>query len=154
MGMEMMMALALALTGLALLMLVLAGLVVVEWFARRHDDHRGGGHVRVTPAERAEALLREHLDDREFRQLSQRGYVDVVSPHDAQRIYRIPSYSGLVRVYEYGIAVRELCVESVEPLPHADTVLMHKLMIQGNELEYLARAHQYLRAGPELRYHP
>lgn len=154
MGMMGMMALMLTLTGLVLLVLAVTSVIAVEWSARRHDDHGGRAHIHVTPAERAEALLGELLDEHEYRQLTQRGYVDVVSPHDEQRIYRIPSYSGLVRVYEHGTAVRELCVQSVEPLPNADIVLMHKLMIQGDELEYLARAREYVRAGPELRYQP
>ena len=145
--------LMLVLVGLVLLFLGTVSLLIVEWSAR---SRRGGGDAAAqpTPAECAEAVLREILDEREYRQLTQRGYVDVASPHDAERIYRIPSYCGLVCVYEHGTAVRELCVQSVEPLPSADVVVMHKLMIQGNELEYLARARQYARAGPDLRYRP
>lgn len=145
--------LALLLTGLALLLLLLASLTIIEWSARVRRNGSGSELAEPTPAESAETLLRELLDEREYQQLKHRGYVDVASPNDSQRIYRIPSYAGLVRVYEDGWAVRELCLQSVEPLPSADVVLMHKLLIQGNELEYLARARQYARAGPRLRYH-
>ena len=154
MAAEMMMALVLTSTGLVLLMFAVAGVIVVEWSARRHDDNRGERPAHVLYAERAEDLLGELLDDHEYRQLTQRGYVDVVSPHDEHRIYRIPGYAGLVRVYEHGAAVYELCVQSVEPLPSADIVLMHKLMIQGDEAGYLSRARQYAHAGRELRYQP
>lgn len=147
------MLLALLLTGLALLVLMLAGVIIVEWSARVRRIRGGDAHAEPTPTESAETLLRELLDEREYQQLKHRGYVDVASPNDPQRIYRIPSYAGLVRVYEDGWAVRELCLQSVEPLPSGDVVLMHKLLIQGDELEYLARARQYARAGPRLRYH-
>lgn len=147
-------ALVLMLAGLVLLILALASLTIVEWFARLHARGSGGTDVQASAAERAGALLRELLDEGEYQQLMRRGYVDVTSPHDAQRIYRIPGYMGLVRVYEHGKAVRELCLQSVEPLPSADVVVMHKLMILGDESEYLARARQYTRAGPELRYRP
>ena len=147
------MLLALLLAGLAVLVLMLAGVTIVEWLARVRRMRGGDAHAEPTPAESAETLLRELLDEREYQQLKQRGYVDVASPNDPQRIYRIPGYAGLVRVYEDGWAVRELCLQSVEPLPSGDVVLMHKLLIQGDELEYLARARQYARAGPRLRYH-
>lgn len=147
------MLLALLLTGLALLLLFLAGVTIIEWSARVRRNGGGGANAQPTPAEAAEALLRDLLDEREYQQLKHRGYVDVASPNDPQRIYRIPNYAGLVRVYEEGWAVRELCLQSVEPLPSADVVLMHKLLIEGDELEYLARARQYARAGPRLRYH-
>lgn len=97
----------------------------------------------ANPGERAEELLRELLDEREYRQLKRRGYLDVVSPTDARRIYRIPRFYGRVRVYEGGQAVLDLCVQPAEPLPSADVVAMHKLMIQGDEHEYLARANQF-----------
>lgn len=145
--------LALLVAGLVLLLLVLAVLAIVEWSARVRRPGERGADAERTPAESAEVLLRDLLDEREYRQLKQRGYVDVASPNDPQRIYRIPSYAGLVRVYEGGWAVRELCLQSVEPLPNGDVVVMHKLLIQGNEPEYLARARQYARAGPQLRYH-
>lgn len=109
---------------------------------------------RVTPSDRAEALLRGVLDEAEYQQLTKCGYFDLRSPSEVERIYRIPRYCGLVRMYEHGVAVRELCVQSVEPLPTADILVMHKIMIQGNEQEYLACARKYLPTYPNLRYRP
>jgi hypothetical protein len=96
-----------------------------------------------TPRERAEALMRELLDEHEYQQVRMQGYVDVVSPSNAQRIYRIPRFLGRVSVYEGGHVVRELCIQPVELVPSADVVVMHKLMIQGDEERYLAQANQF-----------
>lgn len=139
---------------LVFLVLALTGLVLMEWCARAQNIGFRGINARATPAECAEVLLRAVLDEREYRQLTRRGYLDVASPTVEQRIYRIPAYTGLVRVYEHGMAVRELCIQPVEPLPSADIVAMHKLMIQGAEQEYWARARHYARVDPNLRYLP
>lgn len=47
---------------------------------------------------------------------------------------------GLVTVYEHGSAIMRLCLQSQEPLPKADVVIMHKLLIEANEQEYLQKA--------------
>lgn len=143
-----------ALMIMALSLLLLAGLFALEWHMRRQGYGGRWGHSGVTPTERAEALLREFLDEREYEQWTRRDYVDVVSPHNAQRIYRIPRYIGLVRMYENGIAMCELCLRPVEPLPGPDVIVLHKLMIQGDEQAYLASARSYPHSGVELRYHP
>ncbi|MGZ3674721.1 MAG: hypothetical protein ACXVCO_10470 [Ktedonobacterales bacterium] len=105
-----------------------------------------------TPRERAEELLRAMLDEQEYQQVRKRGYVDVVSPSNAERIYRIPRYLGRVCIYEGGQVVRELCIQPVEPIPSADVVAMHKLMIQGDEEHYLAQANQFSTLTPGRRY--
>ncbi|MGZ3637701.1 MAG: hypothetical protein ACXVCX_07655 [Ktedonobacterales bacterium] len=105
-----------------------------------------------TPRERAEELLRAMLDEQEYQQVRKRGYVDVVSPSNAERIYRIPRYLGRVCIYEGGQVVRELCIQPVEPIPSADVVAMHKLMIQGDEEHYLAQANQFSALTPGRRY--
>jgi hypothetical protein len=102
----------------------------------------------------ADSLLRAVLDPCEYQQLTKRGYLDVQSPSDAQRIYRIPAHDGLVRMYEGGVAVRELCVQPVEPLPGADVIAMHKLMIQGEEQLYLISARHFAATVPHERYRP
>jgi hypothetical protein len=94
-------------------------------------------------ARRARALLRAVLTEREYRHLARRGYLEVNSPSDQQRVYRIPGAGGLVRVYDRGTAVMDLCLQPAEPLPDGDVVLLHKLMIEGNEQEYLARANHF-----------
>lgn len=98
---------------------------------------------RISAEHRAHGLMREMLTPLEYQQLSRHGYVEVTSPSIAHRIYRIPSAGGLVRVYEQGHAVMDLCLQPVDPLPDGDVVVMHKLMIQGNEQEYLAKANHF-----------
>lgn len=140
--------------GIAILLLAAVSLAFVEWAQwTRHGKHTRIT-LRTTPAECAEALLRDVLDEREYQQLATHGYLDVTSPTNAQRIYRIPAYIGLVRMYEYGVAVRELCVQPLDPLPSADVIAMHKLMIQGDEQEYLALARQFAPMRPNQRYRP
>src|SRR3989475_5202039 len=82
--------------------------------------------------ERAEALLRELLSEEEYRQLGQLGYLEVRSRAQPGRRYRIPRHCGLVQVLEDAAPITQLCVRSTEPVPAADGVLMHKLMIEGN----------------------
>jgi hypothetical protein len=102
---------------------------------------------------RARALLREMLSEGEYQQLTKFGYLEVSSPSNDQRVYRIPGAGGLVRVYERGTAVMELCLQSTEPLPDGDVIVLHKLMIQGNEQEYLAKANHFAPGIISLRCH-
>ena len=88
------------------------------------------------------ALLRDLLDERELEQLTQNGYLDVASPTYENRVYRIPGYTGWVCVYEKGQARMHLCVQPVDPLPGNDVIALHKLMIEGNEQGYQARANE------------
>ncbi len=96
-----------------------------------------------TAAYQAEALLRDVLDADEYEQLTRCAFVDVKSPADPNRVYRIPAYGGQVRVYERGAPVRDLCLQPVDPLPSADVVAIHKLMIQAAEEDYLACARRF-----------
>ncbi len=145
-------ALLLLLAGAVLLFLAAGGLVLA--WVPAWSQQEVGMSLRVTPADCAEALLRDVLDEREYRQLTNRGYVDVRSPTNTQRIYRIPAQVGLVRMYEHGVAVLELCVQSVESLPSADVIAMHKLMIQGDEQQYLGCARRFAAMCPNQRYRP
>lgn len=95
-------------------------------------------------------LLSAVLSAQEVEQWIRQGYLDVNSPQHAQRIYRIRRADGLVRVYEQGKAVRALCLQPVEPLPSNDLVVLHKLMIQGNEQEYVQQARHFLALFPDL----
>lgn len=92
---------------------------------------------------RARALLREMLTDSQYQQLVKFGYLEVPSPTIDNRVYRIPGAGGLVKVYERGCAVMELCLQPAEPLPDGDVVVMHKLMIEANEQEYLQKANHF-----------
>ena len=93
--------------------------------------------------ERAEQLLRDLLEEEEYRQLNRRGYLEVASRTRPRRIYRIPRHQGQVKVYEGGVPIMALCVQPVDPVPDGDVVVMHKLMIEGNEEEYLRVANRF-----------
>jgi hypothetical protein len=92
---------------------------------------------------RAMGFLRELLTPDEYQQLSWLGYLDVHSPSISQRIYRVPRSRGYVQVYENGRAIMRLCVQPMDHLPDADVIIMHKLMIEGNEEHYLQKANKY-----------
>ncbi|HEU5441938.1 MAG TPA: hypothetical protein VFU88_21840 [Ktedonobacterales bacterium] len=98
---------------------------------------------RVVAERRAHALMREVLNPEQLQQLSRHGYVEVPSPSIPHRVYRVPGAGGLVRVYEQGHAIMDLCLQPLEPLPDGDVIVMHKLMIEGNEHEYLAKANHF-----------
>ena len=103
--------------------------------------------------ERAEALLRELLTAAECGQLERLGFLEVPSPTHPGRVYRVPRRRGRVTVLEGGAPVMLLCVGPVRALPDGDVVLLHKLMIEGDEAEYLRVANRLdpARPGPLLR---
>ena len=93
---------------------------------------------------RATELLRSMLTHEQVRQLLWRGYLEVPSPTEPHRVYRVPRIKGYVQVIEHGRAIMRLCVQPVECLPDADVVVLHKLMIEANEETYLQKANKYL----------
>lgn len=93
---------------------------------------------------RAAGLLRDTLTSEQCRQLVWRGYLEVPSPTEPQRVYRVPRTKGYVQVIENGRAVMRLCLQPIECLPDADLVVLHKLMIEANEETYLQKANKYL----------
>jgi len=52
---------------------------------------------------RAADLLRDTLTPEQFRQLVWRGYLEVPSPTEPQRVYRVPRTKGYVQVIENGL---------------------------------------------------
>lgn len=126
--------------------------------ARRTHDRRERDAAALSPEahtlaeERSRALLRELLDEREYQQLIQRGYVDVPSPSRPARMYRIPCFAGRVRIYEQGRPLAELCVRPLDALPVNDMIILHKLMIEANEQGYLARANEMPLILPPVFY--
>ena len=103
-----------------------------------------GRYLEAKAADRrAEALLRDVLTPPEYARLLARGYLDVRSPGHPGRVYRIPRDGGLVVVREGGRAICGLCLQAVQPVPAADVVAIHKLMIEGAEDEYLRRANHF-----------
>jgi hypothetical protein len=107
--------------------------------ARPHQAHAEWLAAR----ERAETLLAEMLSEEEYCLLGRKGYLEVSSPSIPERVYRIPRYRGRIHVYEDNRAVMSLCVQPIELVPDADVVLIHKLMIEGNEQEYLRTANRF-----------
>ena len=92
---------------------------------------------------RADAMLRELLTESEYAQLGRCGYLEVRSPSRPTRTYRVPRRPGRVAVHEGNIEIESLCVAPVGRLPPGDIVLAHKLMIEGNEHEYLRLANHF-----------
>ena len=92
---------------------------------------------------RAAGLLRDTLTPEQFHQLTWRGYLEIPSPTEPRRVYRVPRSKGYVQVIENGRAIMRLCLQPVECLPDADIVVLHKLMIEGNEEAYLEKANKY-----------
>src|SRR5581483_3554460 len=112
------------------LVLVLAALAVIWWRASLAEG-------------RARLLLYDVLSDAECAQLDADDYLEVTSPSVAQRIYRIPRDGGRVQMFEQGRLVCELCLRPTRSLPVSDVLLTHKLLIEGNEVEYLATANRF-----------
>ena len=90
--------------------------------------------------EKADQLVRSVLTEDEYARLRRDGYLDVPSPSLPDRIYRVPAGIGTVMVLERGRCVARLCAYSTVPIPERETVLVHKLMIEGNEPGYLSAA--------------
>jgi hypothetical protein len=93
---------------------------------------------------RASGLLRDTLTPEQLRQLTWLGYLEVSSPTEPRRVYRVPRLKGYVQVFENGRAIMRLCLQPVECLPDADIVVLHKLMIEANEETYLQKANKYV----------
>jgi hypothetical protein len=128
---------------LALLLLGLVGLVSYRLLPERNALRPEAWSDWREAQQRAEALLRSLLSDAEYQQLNRNQYLEIRSPSRPARIYRVPRHKGQVKVYESGMVVEALCVQAVEPMPDGDTILMHKLMIEGNEEEYLRIANHF-----------
>jgi hypothetical protein len=93
---------------------------------------------------KAASLLRDILTPEQQHQLLWHGYLEIPSPTEPQRTYRVPKARGYVQVIENGRAIMRLCLQSVEYLPDADVVVLHKLMIEANEETYLQKANKYM----------
>jgi hypothetical protein len=130
---------------LALLIICLLAVCLV--FTAPEDDRPGD---RRAAEARAGALLEDLLTEDEYHQLQRRGYLGVPSPSRSGRTYRVPRQRGQVRVYEGRALVMTLCVGPVGWLPDGDVVLLHKLMIEGDEAEYLRVANHFTPTGRQL----
>ena len=126
-----------------LLSLAFAIVLLLVFFSLLRLNSSGTYRTRVASEQRAEVLLRDLLSPGQYHQLRRRGYLDIASPSRTNRIYRIPRSRDQVRVYEDGRLIERLCVQSIEPVPSGDVVVMHKLMIEANEDEYLRIANHF-----------
>ncbi len=129
----------LALAGLAVMFL---GIYVLDRFGRRFDEPYQESR---RAAKRAEALLRDLLTSEEYDQLCVRGYLEVPSRSHAGRVYRISQDGRTLISLEDGKFSVSYCVGPVEPVPSADRVAVHKLMLEGAESDYLRTANARIR---------
>lgn len=90
--------------------------------------------------ERADSLVQSVLSAEEYAKLRRDGYLDIPSSAFPHRVYRIPAGAGTVMVLEYGKCVARLCAHPTEPIPDRESVVVHKLMIEGDEMGYLRTA--------------
>jgi hypothetical protein len=106
-------------------------------------DDEEARNRRLAAEQQAEALLRECLTAGEWDQLMQQGYLLVTSPSVADRTYRIPRVGGRPVMYEGIRPAAQLCIYPAEWLPQADVILLHLMMLQGDEEYYLATANKF-----------
>jgi hypothetical protein len=131
---------------LMLAMGLLAFYVIWRWCMVISELRSGEGGAAE---QRSRELLRGVLSPDELQELEATGALVVRSPSMPGRVYRIPSAGGSVVAQEANGSSLLLCVQPTARLPRADVVLMHKLMIEGNEEEYLRVAN--IQRGPYLR---
>ncbi len=98
-------------------------------------------------AQRAKDLLEGLLSAEQREQLACKGFLCVGSRVYPGREYRVWASGRPVDVLEGGKLTVSLCVEPLEPLPPYDVVLMHKLLIEGDELRYLRIANELNGSG-------
>lgn len=131
------------------LLLALAGCLVGLLRAPKRLLQRLGvpveptGVARRIAEERARTLLGQMLGEEGFSLLLRRGYLEIPSPSLPTRIYRVPYTQGMVEVFEAGIATMRLCVVPTRWVPDCDLVIMHKLLIEGDETRYLRVANRF-----------
>jgi hypothetical protein len=89
---------------------------------------------------RAELLLSEVLTPAEYTMLQTLGYLELPSRLYPGRYYRIYRRPRPVEVYQRGQAALALCVQPTTYLPSGDRVLMHKVLLEGDEARYLRTA--------------
>ncbi|HLH63213.1 MAG TPA: hypothetical protein VKV20_16145 [Ktedonobacteraceae bacterium] len=115
------------------IVLVMLGMVIVNSFFQR-----------PAAKQRAGELLRSVLTPEQYKQLIGHGYIDIPSPSNPERIYRVPHSAGRVQVRERGKLTMYLCLQPYEPVPDADVVVIHKLMIEADEEAYLQKANRFI----------
>lgn len=90
---------------------------------------------------RAEQLLRETLSADEYQTLERRGFLEVPSRLVPDRVYRIRR-RGPVEVHEGGRLLTLLCLRPLVYLPEPDLVVLHKVLLEGDEQRYVRTANR------------
>jgi len=116
--------------------LILCG--VLAWWLYHRESTLSS--ERTDAERRAQLLISQMLDRQQQEQLTALGFLELRSQLIQGRSYRIPRRRGQVQVYEEGRHAGSLCIQPTRWVPDADLILMHKLMIEGNEAEYLRTA--------------
>lgn len=101
-----------------------------------------GERRRKRAQQRADALVRELLTPDELGTLQARGYLDVPSRITPGRVYRIPARPGLVTVIDAGGFATRLCLVPARTVPERELILVHKLLLEGDEAAYWQRANR------------
>ncbi len=95
---------------------------------------------------RAEAVVRDLLTADEFSLLRQQGFLDVLSSGTPGRVYRIPARPGTVTVMDGNEVTMRMCLVPGEAIPATEWVVVHKLLLEAAEDDYLQLAN-HLRYG-------
>jgi hypothetical protein len=125
------------------LKLIMAGIILTISFCVLGWKMIGDYRELLSRNRRAGELLRAVLTGEQYNQLLRHGYLDIKSPRDQERIYRVPRGPGLVRVIEKGKPKASLCLQPIEQVPNADIVVIHNLMIEADEETYLQTANSF-----------
>ncbi len=88
---------------------------------------------------RAEELLRGALTEEQYQALARAGYLAIESRLVPDRVYQIRR-QGPVEVHEHGQYQSSLCLQPLIPLPASDVILLHKLLLEGDEQRYIDTA--------------
>jgi hypothetical protein len=124
--------------------LILAGIILTIAFCVLGWQVVDSCRAWFSAKRRAGELLRSVLTSEQYRQLMRYGYIEIPSPRDQERTYRVPQGPGLVRVIVKGRETASLCLKPLEWVPDADIVVMHKLMIEADEETYLQTANRFV----------
>ena len=133
--------------------LIVAGIILPIAFCVLGWEMFGNYREWVNYDRRADELLRSVLTSEQYCQLTRLGYIDIKSPRDQERTYRVPRGPGLVRVIEKGRETASLCLKPLEKVPDADIVVMHKLLIEADEETYLQTANRFAPVGIDGWYY-
>jgi hypothetical protein len=113
---------------------------IVGWLYRREAARSG---QRNRAEQRAQDLLERLLTPLERECLRRAGYLEVSSRLVPGRIYRVPGGRRQVQVLDQGQHTGSLCIQPACWVPEGDVILMHKLMIEGSEADYLKTANLF-----------